>query len=126
MFLLVELGRRARISPSFEVAANTCSSCRGVSADLWGERTFFHLVIFTFLLVDSLLLLVSGFPLLLIPHQPIGRLLISLAELPLMLLINFILNLSNTIFVKVECTLVLHDGSMERSFRVFLSNDLLE
>lgn len=126
LFLFVELGWRARVSAAFEVAASA-SSCGGrVSPDLGGKRAFLHLVILTFLLIDDLLVLFSGFPLLLIAHQPISGLLISLSELPLMLLINFIFNLSNSIFVKVEGSLVLHNGPMERSFRVFFPDNFLE
>ena len=126
MFLFVELCWRARISSSFEVTANTCSGCGRVSADLWSKRTFFHLVVFTFLLIGHLLVLFFIFPLLLISHQPIGSLLIRLSKLPLTLRINFVLDLSDTIFVKVECFLVLHYGTMKRSFRIFLSNNFLE
>ena len=126
MFLFVELCRRARISSSFEVTAYTCSGGGRVSADLWSKRTFFHLVVFTFLLIGHLLVLFFIFPLLLISHQPIGSLLIRLSKLPLTLRINFVLDLSDTILVKVECFLVLHYGTMKRSFRIFLSNNFLE
>ena len=126
MFLFVELCWRARISSSFEVTANTCSGRGRVSADLWSKRTFFHLVVFTFLLIGHLLVLFFIFPLLLISHQPIGCLLIRLSKLPLTLRINFVLDLSDTIFVKVECFLVLHYGTMKRSFRILLSNNFLE
>lgn len=97
-----------------------------MSADLWSKRTFFHLVVFTFLLIGHLLVLFFIFPLLLISHQPIGSLLIRLSKLPLTLRINFVLDLSDTILVKVECFLVLHYGTMKRSFRIFLSNNFLE
>ena len=126
MFLFVELCRRARISSSFEVAANTSSGCGRVSPYLWRKRALFHLVMLAFLLVDDLLLLFFGLPLFLIPHQPISGLLIGLTELLLMLFVDPVFNFPNTVFVEVKRSLILHDGSMKCSFGVFFSHDLLE